>query len=439
MYIDKFKISNIRSIKEFEMNFPKHPGWHVLIGDNGAGKSTIIRSIALALIGELQAQGLTPNWNNWLNKNADDGFIKLELSMDSKLDSFWRDSKQVKFNNNTSLFMETSIHRRKTNNIAFSIKDTLSLTKGKSKFNHSETDDWEGAFSVAYGPYRRFEGGSLEFDRVVNNTFYSELVGHLSAFSESVALTEVVKWLKELQFKSLEKDKEGEKTIQSLKKFINSEDFLPHGAKLEDVSSQGVIFVDGNGALISVDQMSDGYRSILSMTFELIRQFVRVYGASLVFKNVKKDNMFIDLPGVVLIDEIDAHLHPTWQTRIGQWFTKYFPKIQFIVTTHSPLVCRASKEGSIWRLAAPGSENLSGEITGVDKDRLIFGNILDAYGTEVFGEDISISKDANEKLDELANLNIKSILGKISKNESSQMNELKAVFPTEKLETGKLK
>ncbi len=438
MYIDKLKISNIRSINQFEMNFSSPSGWHVLIGDNGAGKSSIIRSTALALIGELQAQGLTPNWNDWLNKNFDIGYIRLELLMDKQFDSFWRDYKEVKFNSNTSLYMETSIQRRKKNN-AFLIKDTLSLTKGKSKFNHSDTDDWEGAFSAAYGPYRRFQGGNTELERLFTHPFYKDLAGHLSAFSESVALTEVVKWLKELQFKSLEKDKDSTETIQSLKKLINSDDFLPHNAKLENVSSQGVFFVDGNDTMISVDQMSDGYRSMLSMTFELIRQLVRVYGSSTVFRNIKKGKLTIDLPGVVLIDEIDAHLHPTWQTRIGQWFTKYFPKIQFIVTTHSPLVCRASKDGSIWRLAAPGSKIRSGEITGVEKDRLVFGNILDAYGTDVFGSDITISKDATAKRSELAHLNIKSILGKISNIESAKLDELKAVFQTEKLEIEKLK
>lgn len=446
MYIEKIKISNIRSISRFEMNFTDFPGWHVLIGDNGAGKSTIIRSIALTLIGDLQAQGLTPNWNNWLNKNAEKGEIKLELTMDGQLDSFWRDDEEINFKKNKSLFMETTLLRRnkgeaadKENKESFLVKDMLSLTKGKTKFRHNQTDFWEGAFSAAYGPYRRFEGGNYELEKLFSHNFYRDLAAHLSVFSESVALTEVVKWLKELHHKSLEKDEKSKNTIENLKLLINSEDFLPHGAKLESINSDGVFFLDGNGATISVNQMSDGYRSILSLTFELIRQLIEVYGTTLVFRNIKKDKMFIDLPGVVLIDEIDAHLHPTWQTRIGQWFIKYFPKIQFIVTTHSPLVCRASKEGSIWRLAAPNSELPSGEITGIDKERLIFGNILDAYGTEVFGQDVSISKDSNEKLDELANLNIKSLLGKISKKESAQMEELKAVFPTEKLETGKLK
>jgi AAA15 family ATPase/GTPase len=437
MYIDKFKISNIRSIKQFEMNFPNPSGWHVLIGDNGAGKSTIIRSVALALIGNLQAQGLAPNWNDWLNKNANKGEIKLELKMDGQLDSYWKDYKKVRFDKNPSLFMETTLQRKSSGD--FTVNDTLSRDKGKTKFTTGVTEEWEGAFSVAYGPYRRFEGGTAAFDRILENPFYRDLVGHLSAFSESVALTEILKWLKQLQFEALENKKDSQETIESLKKLINSEDFLPHNAKLESVSSDGVFFKDGNGVMISVNQMSDGYRSILSLTFELLRQLVRVYGAKLVFKNINKDLPFIDVPGVVLIDEIDAHLHPTWQTRIGQWFTKYFPKLQFIVTTHSPLVCRASKDGSIWRLAAPASEFPSGEITGTDKDRLIFGNILDAYGTDVFGSDVTISQAANDMRNQLADLNIKSITGKISEKEAAKLDELKAIFPTEKLEIEKLK
>ena len=52
MYIQKAEIKNIRSIKNFKIYFGQSSGWHVLIGDNGAGKSTIIRSIALALVGD---------------------------------------------------------------------------------------------------------------------------------------------------------------------------------------------------------------------------------------------------------------------------------------------------------------------------------------------------------------------------------------------------
>jgi predicted ATP-binding protein involved in virulence len=233
-----------------------------------------------------------------------------------------------------------------------------------------------------------------------------------------------------LRFQTLEK-KVKHDLLDDLKKLINSDKFLPHGSQLKSVSSDGVVFVDGNGAEISVTQMSDGYRSILSLTFELIRQLIRVYGADKVFSQVRKGKMQIDLPGVVLIDEVDAHLHPTWQTRIGQWFIDYFPNIQFIVTTHSPLVCRACKDGTIWRLASPGSANKSEEITGIDKNKLIFGNVLDAYGTEVFGKAITISKEGNDKRTRLGELNIQSLMGE--KVDMVEMKGLQEIFPTEKM------
>lgn len=412
MYIKKAQIKNIRSITDFEIEFQNPAGWHVLIGDNGAGKSTIIRSIALVLVGHEQAQGLLANWNDWLRRDEKFGLIHLEGETpepranlaDIQTNQFIKNGHLTRHDNDLIVFVVDDPH-----------------------FGPM----FENWFSAAYGPYRRFEGGDSKWQEVFKNPSYAKLTAHLSVFDESVALTDVITWLKDLDYKSLEKVSESLNTLDNLKKLINSEDFLPHGSKLERVSSNGVFFIDGNGATISVNQLSDGYRSILSMTFELIRQLVRVYGADEVFKNVENGDMFIDLPGVVLVDEIDAHLHPTWQTRIGQWFTKYFPKLQFIVTTHSPLVCRAAEKGSIWRLAAPGSNNKSGEITGLDKDRLVFGNVLDAFGTEVFGEGVSISQESNDMLNRLAELNVKSMIGEINDSEHEELQDLKSVLPTE--------
>ena len=96
--------------------------------------------------------------------------------------------------------------------------------------------------------------------------------------------------------------------------------------------------------------------------------------------------MKIDLPGVVLVDEIDAHLHPTWQLRIGENLLRYFPKVQFIVTTHSPLICHAAEKGSVWRLPVPGDDSsFTGRVRGKELKRLIYGDILEAYDTELFG------------------------------------------------------
>lgn len=80
------------------------------------------------------------------------------------------------------------------------------------------------------------------------------------------------------------------------------------------------------------------------MTLELIRQMVDCYETDNIFGS---EGTSIEYPGVVFIDEVDVHLHPIWQRKIGKWFTAHFPRIQFIVSTHSPLVCQSAVSGSI--------------------------------------------------------------------------------------------
>ena len=426
MYIKQLEIKNIRSIKHFKMSFDEPAGWHVLIGDNGAGKSSVIRSIALALVGPEEIKGITPNWNEWLKFDETSGNINVEIEKTKGID---KQTSQVNSGSNKSgTKLEFPVNLKLIKEVSDGFVQLVE--KAKSEAITTVWSSNTGWFSAGYGPFRRFTGGSPEKEKVFENNRLTRLASHLSLFGEDVALTEATKWLMTLKYQYLEKLTSVD-LLNDIKSFVNSEDFLPHQAKLTEVGSNGVTFTDGNGIPISVTQMSDGYRSILSLTFELLRQLIRVYGSEEVFKNVRKKIFTIDLPGVVLIDEVDAHLHPTWQTRIGQWFIKYFPNIQFIVTTHSPLVCRACERGSIWRLAAPGTENKSGQITGIDKDRLIYGNVLDAYGTEIFGEAISISKEGNDKRTRLGELNIKSLLGE--KVDENELTALKKIFPTKKM------
>jgi len=76
-------------------------------------------------------------------------------------------------------------------------------------------------------------------------------------------------------------------------------------------------------------------------------------------------------PAVILIDEIDAHLHPAWQRDIGPWLTSHFPLAQFIVTTHSPLVCQAATGGRIYVLPAPGAEESPRRVSAREYERLL--------------------------------------------------------------------
>jgi predicted ATP-binding protein involved in virulence len=135
------------------------------------------------------------------------------------------------------------------------------------------------------------------------------------------------------------------------------------------------------------------------------------------------------LPGVVIIDEVDAHLHPPWQRRIGDWFCKFFPKLQFLVTTHSPLVCQAAEKGSVWRLPTPGSDSPGGRVEGDELKRLIYGNVLEAYSTEIFGRDVNRSDASAAKLQRLALLNRKLLRGELGPLEKQELQGLRAALP----------
>lgn len=416
MYLTRFTIENIRAIRklEWEVSPEQAPGWHVILGDNGSGKSSVLRAIAFVLVGGDEALLLRQDWNGWRRGDGPAG-IRLSLTSEPRFDR---------------------IRGKKVGARALSPTIGAWLSKGggmgwswaTGSFKSNEPPLWEskaGWFSAAFGPFRRFTGGNEEYEKLSES--YPRLARHLSVFDESVALTEGLKWLQQLQFKKLEGDPEGA-LLDPLTKFINQPDFLPHSARLEKISSREVLFVDGNGYRVPVAELSDGYRSILSMTFELIRQLAATYGPKKVFH--PKDPTRVDVPGVVLIDEVDAHLHPTWQRKAGLWFRKHFPRMQFIVTTHSPLVCQAAEEGTVWRLPRPGTDEEARQVTGVELDRLIYGNVLDAYGTGVFGEGITRSERSKQRLQRLAELNMKELRKGLTAAERREQAALRASQPT---------
>ena len=455
MYIKTVEIENIRSIQKFKMHFEKPAGWHVIIADNGAGKSTLIRSIAATLIGPNQITAILPVWEEWLSKDKNTGKVHLEIEPNWDVDAQSGSGRPVKSNiSNKFNFKRDS----KLGTVSLSTNAKQSKMS-PTKYNWGTSDGW---FSVSYGTFRRFTGG----DEKRNRAFYAapKAGAHLSAFGEDVALTEALSWLKELDNRRLREEREAirdversnisdekkerviavkkqylvkklesSKTINSISEFINKSSLLPHGAQFDGFDLDGnLIFIDGRGNPVPVVEMSDGYRSVLSMIFELIRQMIATYGIDKVFEHVTQGNIEIPVQGVVMIDEADAHLHPSWQTRIGEWFTKYFPNIQFIITTHSPLICRSAEKGTIWRLATPGKEEEAGEVIGVERERLIHGNILDAYGTELFGQSPVVrTQKSEDKKKRLGILNAKLAFDKITDEENQERIKLSKTLSTD--------
>jgi predicted ATP-dependent endonuclease of OLD family len=428
MYIRHIKIDHIRSINSLTWSLPDSvpsAGWHVIVGDNGSGKSSFLRSVALAMMGPKEAAGLRQSWDDFLSKDEERGAIDLEIARNRKIDEV------------TKKELGRAGHYRIQ--LSFQVFSDLDATVGfwsgdPGKNNESPIwDDGRGWFCAAYGPFRRLTGGDVEFERLSRRL--PRLARFLSIFDERVALTDCLEWLQDLKFKQLEerekKPRSEEDFLDRITRFINQPDFLPFQARLVEVSSKRVVFRDGNDKEVPIEELSDGYRSILSLTFELIRQLSVVYGEGAVFD--PDDPGKVVCEGVVLIDEIDVHLHPTWQRRIGLWFRKHFPKMQFLVTTHSPLICQAADVGTVFRLPRPGVAEAGGMVEGTQLQRLLFGNVLDAYGTEVFGPDVTRSEQSKVMSSRLAELNVKEVREGLTSAEKKERDRLRAAMPSEAL------
>jgi hypothetical protein len=116
-------------------------------------------------------------------------------------------------------------------------------------------------------------------------------------------------------------------------------------------------------------------------------------------------------PGVVLIDEVDAHLHVSWQQKIGEWLKTHFPMIQFIVTTHSPYVCQSASAGGLVRLPGPDEQAPPSVVDEELHRRVVYGSGDDAVVTELFGVDSPYSPRSDELREDLGDLETKVLDG----------------------------
>ncbi|MBP3556336.1 MAG: AAA family ATPase [Thermoguttaceae bacterium] len=141
-----------------------------------------------------------------------------------------------------------------------------------------------------------------------------------------------------------------------------------------------------------------------------------------------KENALAQTPGIVLIDEIDLHLHPAWQQRILPILQEIFPKIQFIVSTHSPQVVssvpkecvRVIKESAVWLCDS--------QTRGVESQNILF----EVFGTEAAPEEDDYVKllkkyENMEALDEADSLEGQEIYSKLKAHFGEEYSLLKKI------------
>ena len=418
MHVQKARIQHIKGLSDVEMDFSNAPvaGWHVVLGDNSSGKTTLIRALALGLVGPTEAMALREDWGRWVEAGYDEGEVRLEIIRSAEYDK-----PGVRGKPRPDIEYTAKLQIRSITPDGFP-KDTNLPPRGELAGTATKNSLWGngvGWFSSSFGPSRRFTGGSGDYQRI----FFSNprVARHLSAFSEQVALSESLAWL-------VDKHRRGEDVlVDRIKTFVNQSELLPHEVTVDEVDDRGLRFSDGNGVAVDATELSDGYRSILSLALELLRQMEVTYGLDNLFDG---NGDHVQAPGVVLIDEVDAHLHPSWQAIVGDWFTKRFPAVQFIVATHSALVCRSIGEtGRVFRLRNPGVEGPQlVEIVGEDRDKLWYGSLQRALESPGFGLHLGRSPYGRERIVELGGLNRRAMEVGLSPVEEERQAHLSVVL-----------
>lgn len=310
-------IKNFKSLERIEFNLPKQERGHetpalLILGENATGKSTILEAIALAVIRSRAREKLDFN-------------VKRAV-LDPKL---LGDANQP-------------APERATITVSFFENEERTLVLAP---NEPEPIQYLGGPPsvpvFAYGAYRQFLKGVRRFS----------LQKHVhSLFESNALLSNPEKWLLSLG------DKEFIMVARALREVFNVEGSFEVIER--DKSKVFVVTATSNGQAnksirTPIDLVSSGFRAVLAMLCDIMQ--------GLMDERINRTFESLDTArGLVLIDEIEAHLHPRWKLSIMSGLRRALPGITFIATSHDPLCLRGMKEGEVMVLErVPGEQGQS--------------------------------------------------------------------------------
>jgi predicted ATPase len=341
--------------------------WGVILGDNGFGKTTLLRSIAMGLCDKTGASGLLQDtYGDWVRSGEEKATIKIDLLDGVK--KYW---------------IETTIYHERDSKL----ETVEQVTEPPVDF------PWRKIFVCGYGANRSILGSELFEKYSLADSLYTlfnykqpsqspELMLRRRAISEE-EIEEICRWLDEV----LMLDKGSTKLDES-------------GIKIKSIGGRDVY----------LGSLPDGQVSMMTLVLDMLGWAT--------LKGLKDQNN--KMSGIILIDEIEQHLHPSWQKYIIRQLHKVFPNLQFIVTTHSPLC-------AIGTANLPSADEISSllvlqqeddHIKGQDKIQPPRGRRADQVLTSsLFGLETTRSIDTVQRIERYSQLLLKSTLKEEEKNE----------------------
>ncbi len=321
--IKNISIRNIKCFNDIKINFQQKS--NIIIGINGRGKTTILQLLALGLTDEIK-----PNTKNeWIDV----------IKMGSKIGEF---EITVIIDKNEKVF------RYKINK-----KDEISCIENREELKII----FSSYLILAYGTNR----GVLKSE-FSNKIKYEDIASLFNdnGYFKNIGQTGVYEFVKNNFIKIQD-------IINDI--FIGSDsEFL-----LNNFTKETFLFktptAQKNNDLLKLEAMPSGFRVMFIWIFDMIWRASEIYHIEIGDKN--------NFRGIVLIDEIDKHLHPSWQRRILPILNINFPNIQFVFTTHSPFIVQSLENDSLTILKTKGDGttikklNIKGKPFGYEIEKII--------------------------------------------------------------------
>lgn len=354
MRIDKIHIQNFRGIEDLEINL--HKQFNLLIGENGSGKTAILEALTVAIGSFFSGM---PGVQSRHIRIADIRYFKAiegshEYTATTKVEVInafingqqigWYKERNGEYGSN--IMGNRSPIRMLSEELNKSIKDS------------KRTTPIDLPVLAYYSTARLWKEGRENKKEEDKETIVKNLPSRYRGYRDALEIKSTFKIMLDW-FKSKFQDKAAndKSTFQldCVKDVIIQN--IP-GAKnvkwvFDKDKIQTLYIVFENEQETPFHFLSDGYRNLLAIFADLAYRCVTLnphFG--------KEANL--NSEGVVLIDELDLHLHPAWQKNIVNQLKDTFPKIQFVATTHSPFIIQETNEGELFKLQNNGQISIGG-------------------------------------------------------------------------------
>ena len=355
MRIKEIVIKNYKGIESLCTNFNK--GINLIIGNNGAGKTSLLSALSVILCEPLQ---MIRNNNNHNMINNDVRVTTQEIG-DSAINTI---------SNYPVEIHATFDYRGK--------EYPCSKTRTNEASNESSgnTGLWaaflDGFNTDGVAPiicYMSAERTSISEgwnNNAIPTGETEKVQGYQDALSKHFNFDTIQQWCLKMEFAEYQKKQEiREYTMfkSIVATFMKRVDKNAVNPKIYYSSDAGALVYSDGRDDHTFDRLSAGYHSVLFMISELAYRAVVL--------NPLTENLIDVISGIVLIDEIDYHLHPAWQWKILPALKETFPKVQFIVATHSPIVLSSAKDASLMLMTSPNNIERIQSVYGYNIDDVL--------------------------------------------------------------------